>query len=182
MLCLQVPALSKVTHQLTAEDTLHQTSPDLQCSRIAMLLPPSLTPRSERSWSVVVVSILFPLLATLTLVGRFVSRRIQKLKYGWDDWIAALALLAVCAHAVLVAFGPYYGGVGHHMRDLRLDNLVAYLRVCHHLQKTQTFLTNGTPVHHGRSVHIRHFFGPRQDRDMPPACSSLLRSTFSDRR
>lgn len=93
------------------------------------LLPPSLPLDTDRSQSVVVVCIVFPAISVITLLGRFASRRIQKLHYGWDDWLAAISLLAVLAHAILVALSPFYGGAGHHLNELKMENLVAYLRV-----------------------------------------------------
>ena len=42
---------------------------------------------------IVVVSWIFPALATLAVFGRFSARRLKKSEIGWDDWLILLCLV-----------------------------------------------------------------------------------------
>jgi hypothetical protein len=94
-----------------------------------MSLPPPLPLNTSRALSCVVIAVIFPVLATLCVVGRFISRRIQRGGYGADDWIILLALLAVYGQMTIIIMSTVYGGVGFHIKDLSKENLVMFYKV-----------------------------------------------------
>lgn len=45
------------------------------------------------SKAIVVVSWVFPALATLAVAARFFARRLRKSELGWDDWLILVSLV-----------------------------------------------------------------------------------------
>ena len=43
--------------------------------------------------AIVIVSWVFPCLATLAVVGRFISRKLRRKSFGFDDWLILCALV-----------------------------------------------------------------------------------------
>jgi hypothetical protein len=91
-------------------------------------LPPPLPLNNSRPLSCVVVAIVFPVIATLCVIGRFVSRHIRG-RYGADDWIILLALLAVYGQMKIIIMSTVYGGVGYHIEDVSPEHLAVFFKV-----------------------------------------------------
>lgn len=70
-----------------------------------MGFPPALPLDTGRASSIVICCIVFPCLAALTVVARFVARRQKAVKYGWDDYLVVLALLALCGQLTILILG-----------------------------------------------------------------------------
>lgn len=60
-----------------------------------MALPSPLPINNERALGVVICAILFPILATLTVIARVAARWMNKAKYGLDDFFCFLALVSL---------------------------------------------------------------------------------------
>ncbi|RMX78506.1 hypothetical protein D0869_09030 [Hortaea werneckii] len=94
-----------------------------------MGFPPALPLDTGRASSIVICCIVFPCLAALTVVARFVARRQKAVKYGWDDYLVVLALLALCGQLTILILGTIYGGVGHHNARLSSENIAFQYKV-----------------------------------------------------
>jgi len=108
-----------------------------------MALPAALPLDNGHASSIVVCAILFPSLATLSVVARFVARWKKGVGYGADDCFVVFALIALYGQMTILILGKHmhlttsqehrwanggagtiYGGVGHHVRDVSVDNIV----------------------------------------------------------
>ena len=58
-----------------------------------MTWPSQLPLNNERARSLVICSILFPIISTLSVAGRFAARRIKTVSLGPDDWVTLPALV-----------------------------------------------------------------------------------------
>ena len=58
-----------------------------------MAWPSPLPLDNGHAQSVVICAILFPIIATLCVAGRFTARRLQKVSPGADDWVILPALV-----------------------------------------------------------------------------------------
>ena len=61
-----------------------------------MLAARDLSPGEDQGNGITVVGSVFAGLATLAVVGRFSARRLKRLRYGPDDWMALAALVCQC--------------------------------------------------------------------------------------
>jgi len=64
-------------------------------------LPPQIPLDNGHALSIVVVAVIFPILATLSCIGRIAARRVQKMKLGADDYVVMGALVSFSCHDVL---------------------------------------------------------------------------------
>ncbi|KAI7192697.1 hypothetical protein KC363_g3103, partial [Hortaea werneckii] len=101
-----------------------------------MGFPPALPLDTGRASSIVICCIVFPCLAALTVVARFVARRQKAVKYGWDDYLVVLALLALFGQLTILILGTIYGGVGHHNVRLSSENIAFQYKVLAAVQFT----------------------------------------------
>lgn len=60
-----------------------------------MTMPPALPLNNGHARSVVACAIVFPTLAAVGVIGRFVSRYIKTAPLGADDWVILLALVRI---------------------------------------------------------------------------------------
>lgn len=72
---------------------------------------PSLT--DSRTSLVYAITIVFAILAIISVILRFYSRRLATAHLGWDDWFVAGGLLFTLATDALVIVGLSYGGARH---------------------------------------------------------------------
>lgn len=82
-----------------------------------MLFPPPLPLDTGESRATVAVAIVFPILATLAVIARFVARKIRS-RPGLDDYLMLVALFATYGQMIIIILSVRYGGVGHHLEDL----------------------------------------------------------------
>lgn len=82
-----------------------------------MLFPPALPLDTSESRATVAVAIVFPILATLAVIARFVARKIRS-SPALDDYLMLVALFATYGQMLIIILSVRYGGVGHHLEDL----------------------------------------------------------------
>lgn len=58
-----------------------------------MALPPALPLDNPRAQAVVGCAIAFPTMATFSVIGRFLARRLKKADFQADDWTVVLSLV-----------------------------------------------------------------------------------------
>ncbi|MCJ1326002.1 hypothetical protein MMC10_002665 [Thelotrema lepadinum] len=78
--------------------------------------------------AIVILAWLFPALATVAVALRVVSRRIQRLKFGVDDILIAVALIPLWGHTAIILVTVYLGGVGHPLDTLQPGNSIALFK------------------------------------------------------
>lgn len=105
-----------------------------------MTLPEALPLDNGHASSIVICAVLFPSLATLSVVARFIARWTKGVGYGLDDYFVVLALMALYGQMTILILGKciarlackavahhdegtIYGGVGHHVSDVLPDNI-----------------------------------------------------------
>lgn len=82
-----------------------------------MSFPPPLPLDSGEPRATVAVAIIFPVLATLAVIARFVARNIRS-RPGVDDYIIVAALFATYGQMIIIILSVRYGGVGYHLEYL----------------------------------------------------------------
>ncbi|KAL9052996.1 MAG: hypothetical protein Q9162_005052 [Coniocarpon cinnabarinum] len=97
-------------------------------------MPPPLSLDNQGSVNLVVATIVLTVIATFSVVGRFISRRICKAGYSWDDWLVVAALAALYGHISLTFVAVFNGGIGRHMGDVQPRNVIM-------LAKNSTYIT-----------------------------------------
>ncbi|KAI9710161.1 MAG: hypothetical protein M1820_002963 [Bogoriella megaspora] len=85
-------------------------------------VPPPGTGDDKRPTMIIIQSIVV-CLAILCVIGRFISRRLNRLALGADDWTILLALVQLMIMHALVIAATHYG-IGLHMSDVPPSHVV----------------------------------------------------------
>lgn len=65
-------------------------------------LPPPIPLDNGHALSIVVVAVIFPVVATLCVIGRVAARRVQRMSLGPDDYVVMGALVSIlCADPLI---------------------------------------------------------------------------------
>ena len=96
----------------------------------AELQPPPLHPDeiSHRYVIFIALTSMMTLLATLFVVGRFISR-LSTIQCWWDDWAILAALAFAYGFLTTTILVATVGGAGYHVTQYNLEQLGTYLKV-----------------------------------------------------
>ena len=70
-----------------------------------MFLPQAIPLNNNHASSIVICAVLFPALATLSVIARFFARWNKGVRYGFDDYFVVLALVALYGQMTILIFG-----------------------------------------------------------------------------
>lgn len=91
---------------------------------------------TDASIEIIVTSIVLSILCILIVALRLSARKVKSQDYYVDDYLIVAALIVIICNRVAFICGATVGGIGVHMKDLKMEAIMTFLKFTFTLQFT----------------------------------------------